>query len=749
MPDWFLQLYSNVPNRITSDDDDDDDDWPKDVRTKSRILSGRRSTADNQMNSISEDLESPNSSGRTSRNSSLMSSFEVLDRISNSSHSCTDSLTGVDDMDIVINGREHSAKYGRRSAKRQSADYISDSVTSPMSLKTAHLSDTIDTILDRDAVIQASNVDSNGIRNSPSNYNFVIPELPEGQRLTLHVLTTWGDPHYVGFRGIELFCDTGKPPRILEMWAYPTDIEDHLNISGTISNLLDSNLRNKKDGNLWLAPFVHGKQHFICVAFDEPVKLAMARIWNYKKSRIHSFRGIRNIELLLDSQCIFRGEIAPSSNSDDYGDTILFTLDEQILERVSLHDDNFHCSCSSSDGEDMKDIHLQRPSTGSSTLSTTNKQTNLADKELDGYYLDDIPDDKKSLSFSGRRLTLTFLDNWGDADFIGLHGLEIVGNDGSALRVKPDMIDTLSAASDFERLFRGDHVTVDANYAWLTPLVKSHPVTIAINFYTNEHFIGLRLWNYNVSLEESYKGVKLLTVKIDDCRVSPDHGYVIRRAPGNCHFDFVQEINFQYPQTLPPLPLAISQISGDRKIPSGSSQFGEYEPLVCPCGFIFQLQLLSSWGDPFYIGLNGLEIFNNDDQKILLTVGELAAYPDSINVLDGIDDDPRTPDKLIDGFNHSREGHNSWLSPILPGIINRVYIVFSSPVAISMVKIWNYAKTPQRGVRDFALLVDDLLVYHGTLTKADEHHDKPVKHGTILFTRDPFIYQREKHSLVR
>lgn len=42
---------------------------------------------------------------------------------------------------------------------------------------------------------------------------------------------------------------------------------------------------------------------------DQKVEIAMIRIWNYNKSRIHSFRGARLIVLQLDKKTIFRGEI--------------------------------------------------------------------------------------------------------------------------------------------------------------------------------------------------------------------------------------------------------------------------------------------------------------------------------------------------------------------------------------------------------------------------------------------------------
>jgi hypothetical protein len=68
----------------------------------------------------------------------------------------------------------------------------------------------------------------------------------------------------------------------------------------------------------------------------------MIRIWNYNKSRIHSFRGARLLTCKLDEKLIYRGEIAkaPGNTIDPSTccEIILLTDNDSILNKIDSND---------------------------------------------------------------------------------------------------------------------------------------------------------------------------------------------------------------------------------------------------------------------------------------------------------------------------------------------------------------------------------------------------------------------------
>ncbi len=66
-----------------------------------------------------------------------------------------------------------------------------------------------------------------------------------------------------------------------------------------------------------------------------------------------------------------------------------------------------------------------------------------------------------------------------------------------------------------------------------------------------------------------------------------------------------------------------------------------------PVGRALEIEMLSTWGDMHYIALSAIEVFNAAGHPIDVPAHEYRCTPDSMNVLEGYADDPRTPDKLF------------------------------------------------------------------------------------------------------
>ena len=142
--------------------------------------------------------------------------------------------------------------------------------------------------------------------------------------LELNILSTWGDSNYLGLTGIEVFDDLGnslKVDGLRDIKASPCDINLLMGYGTdprTVDKLVDGTYFTNDDFHAWLTPFTQGEDHTITINLGAMTSVSMIRIWNYNKSRIHSYRGARMLTCHLDNQLVFRGEIAkaPGNTKD-------------------------------------------------------------------------------------------------------------------------------------------------------------------------------------------------------------------------------------------------------------------------------------------------------------------------------------------------------------------------------------------------------------------------------------------------
>ena len=114
-----------------------------------------------------------------------------------------------------------------------------------------------------------------------------------------------------------------------------------------------------------------------------------------------------------------------------------------------------------------------------------------------------------SWSLEGHVVELCLIESWGDPGYIGLTGVELLHADTR----EPVSLGGYQLSASIEEgvaaLVDGVNMTteVDHMYLCLTTMMSSGHVTITLALDTPTRLYGMRIWNYNTSLEDTYKGV--------------------------------------------------------------------------------------------------------------------------------------------------------------------------------------------------------------------------------------------------
>lgn len=161
-----------------------------------------------------------------------------------------------------------------------------------------------------------------------------------------------------------------------------------------------------------------------------------------------------------------------------------------------------------------------------------------------------------------------------------------------------------------------------------------------------------------------------------------------------------------------------------------------------PKGRVLVIEIFTTHGDMSYVGLNGLEFFDQEGNSILSDdtsiIQSITAHPMDLGVLPGYSDDPRKIENLLDGINNTKDDLHQWLAPhvrVVNDFINKdkspektvdkttsaepiatITVTFSAEQTLSMLKIYNFNKSRthnQRGVRDIRIVFDQKTIFAG------------------------------------
>ncbi|RNF07812.1 hypothetical protein TraAM80_03091 [Trypanosoma rangeli] len=254
---------------------------------------------------------------------------------------------------------------------------------------------------------------------------------------------------------------------------------------------------------------------------------------------------------------------------------------------------------------------------------------------------------------------------------------------------------------------------------------------------------------------------------------------------------------------LPPETRPVQHNSDDDGSRSNTASAGAYLTPEMPQGRFIVVSLLSTWGDVHEVGINGIEVFNENGERLIpppeclrhslsppLPVageGDESAPQERIRVVDGhyaasyitpqrgltvmveypaknvhhlataaaADVNNEVPrcrvENLVNGIHNTHDDTKLFVMPFTPNAHHQICFVLPRSVVISMVRVHNYGGRGRvhtdKGVRLLEMTVDDKLVFRGEIVPNNGavlplHRVGLENCENILFTEDSRVLRR-------
>jgi hypothetical protein len=672
------------------------------------------------------------------------------------------------------------------------------------------------------------------------------PQLPlPCRRLSLHCLSTWGDPHYLGLNGLDVWNGEGQPLPIRHLSLGPGSLPLPPADPRQLSNCLDGVNVTCDQLHTFLCPM----QSPVVIHMDLvdegdlPVTVAIFRCFNLNTSRIEAFSGVKDAQLWMDDQLVWQGEIkrAPGVMCDSWECSTAVYLSgreedrqkwEGLMEARVLKEredrrrgNGGRTAGLEGVGPEEEGGFIQRPLTAekdpspisehptphhdldvppkmtrrksdaedaervsslslSLSLAVTENKKEEEEKEEEEEVEKEAEMEMEMTAMLGSLRTEMLIDTkegeystgggetvgeydlipgllhcgslqielrstWGDTEYLGLSALAITTADGAMYRLPPESISCSTppvmryALESLLRSGEGMWSLDSPATRWLV-YAPTLTVTVTIRIPPELQQLGilsLWLWNYTGKSPDAYeRGARFMHLSADGQRLTPPgEGLALRCAPPLAEEAADHPSLFlaypNYGQEFCLLAHVRQQWSAHTALLTHCHQLQRSQPGIrqghiyaipvpLPYGTWISLHCLSTWGDPHYIGLSSLRLYSYPDfveMHPALHAAACFALPAGIQVLPEMRQDPRTLDKLFTGNVHdagSRQEHG-WLAPYTPnGAPVVIHFWFHQPIPLAALRLWNYQKTPNRGVRNYEIRVDGATVYTGICRKA-------------------------------
>nr|XP_058956229.1 katanin-interacting protein-like isoform X1 [Pocillopora verrucosa] len=82
---------------------------------------------------------------------------------------------------------------------------------------------------------------------------------------------------------------------------------------------------------------------------------------------------------------------------------------------------------------------------------------------------------------------------------------------------------------EYNRLINGTNVTMSDEHIWLIPFTDGQDRLLTVDVGHTTPLVRFRVWNYNKSTDDSFRGAKQVQVKLADKNISQPEGFLSRK----------------------------------------------------------------------------------------------------------------------------------------------------------------------------------------------------------------------------
>lgn len=398
------------------------------------------------------------------------------------------------------------------------------------------------------------------------------------------------------------------------------------------------------------------------------------------------------------------------------------TLENRKVEMISLIEENL---CYSNREKKPDSIKSEELGVLSLNLQTNILYNNISRSQA-SLTLDELSNirSKSNHFISCQTIKIYFTSNWGDVNYVGLTAIEFLDekmnpinhNEISSFTAHPkDMNSAFGDCGDIrvlENLFDESNKVNDFAHMWLTVFSKDDPPYLEVCFESSVVLSGIRIFNYN-SKHELDRGVRSLEVQFDD-HLFYEHSIIIRKGIGEKDVDYSQSIIFPVEE----ICFSEKDLACFKDIKHASLRLKQdFDTPYLPVGFNFKITLLSNYGDPNYIGLDHIEFYDHNGEKVLNSNPRIICLPecDVKSLLLDTENEVKSQKNSDREINFLSRFINTKIFDKIESDSNAIFFIFDKPIALSFIKFSNYTNIPNRGVKDILITCDDYLIYKVTI----------------------------------